>query len=421
MNIWLLHVGEELPVDPNPRLFRYGYLAEALAQRGHQVLRWAPTFQHARKVQRFDSDQRVTIAPGYDIQFVYADGYRRNISWARYRSYQTLARRFEQLASDETAPDLIVSGIPSPAWCAAALRYAEPQNIPVVVDVRDLWPDIFLTAIPSSARWLARPALSPLFAQAKSICKRSTGITGVSQAYVDWGLRNARRPATAADRVIPLGYQEHEFAPRELADKIAWLKTQGVDPSKTIACFFGLFEKSYDLDCLIETARHLQAQGRTDLQFVLCGRGSKESSVRSAAEVLNNVVLLGWVDPATIAAVMRLASIGLATYASDALQSLPNKPFEYMAGGLAVVSSLRGELAQLLDQHGCGVTYPAGHSLALAKCLEQLMDAPKRLCQMRESAYRAFKTSFRAETLAHQMVDHLESIVGSSSEEVLAA
>jgi len=54
-----------------------------------------------------------------------------------------------------------------------------------------------------------------------------------------------------------------------------------------------------------------------------------------------------------------MSDIGLAPYgpSDDKRMSLPNKPFEYMAGGLPILSSIEGELVDLLRMHDCGVSY----------------------------------------------------------------
>ena len=60
MRAWLLTVGEPLPCDgPNERLHRTGLLAEALHSRGHEVLWWSSTFDHARK--RFRESTRPAL------------------------------------------------------------------------------------------------------------------------------------------------------------------------------------------------------------------------------------------------------------------------------------------------------------------------------------------------------------------------
>ncbi len=289
MNIWLLHVGEELPVDENPRLFRYGYLAEELARRGHQILRWAPTFQHARKVQRFDRHQLVEVSQRYRIQFVRARGYSKNISLARFQSYRELARQFACLASGHRVPDLILAGIPTPGWCEAAIRFAQPRQIPLVVDVRDLWPDIFGIALPHAIRPVARRVFDPLYRQTARVCRQATGLTGVSQSYLDWGLANAGRQITSFDRVFPLGYSESHLDDATLREKREWLVAQGVEPQKTLCTFFGLFEKSYDLRSVLNAAHLLQEEGRQDIQFVLCGSGSKLPQLQREAANLGNV------------------------------------------------------------------------------------------------------------------------------------
>src|SRR4029079_9109212 len=135
MRVWLLHIGEELPVDGTTRLFRYGYLARALTERGHNVLRWAPTLRHATKQFRISADVRVPVWENYTIQFVHSPGYRRNAGFERLGTYRVLDRRFREMSARESVPDLIVAAIPSLEWAAAATEYGRRHGIPVVVDV----------------------------------------------------------------------------------------------------------------------------------------------------------------------------------------------------------------------------------------------------------------------------------------------
>ncbi len=104
MRVWLLHVSEELPMDGSKRTFRYGYLAEALHERGHRVLRWAPTFRHRTKRHRFEADHRAEVSSGYEIQFVHSAGYQRHISYARLRAYRELAGRLVSLCIEKRGP-----------------------------------------------------------------------------------------------------------------------------------------------------------------------------------------------------------------------------------------------------------------------------------------------------------------------------
>jgi glycosyltransferase involved in cell wall biosynthesis len=426
MRVWLLHIGEHLPVAtrhpaepvagcPPARLCRYGYLAQSLVERGHEVLRWAPTFCHVKKRHRFTADHRLPINDKYAIQFVHSSGYRRNAGVQRLRTYQVLGRRFRQLATEELPPDVIVAAIPSLEWADAAVDYGQRRRIPVVIDVRDLWPDVFLHALPSVARPLGRWLLAPYYRLARRACRQADAIVAVSQTYLDWALELAGRERQPRDLVVPLGFEPEPVPADEMQEKVATLCRRGIDPQRPICLFAGLFERSYDLATVVEAARRLEAAGRGDVQFVLCGDGSSMPSLRRRAAGLHSVHLTGWVDAATLQAAASIATIGLCAYADGALQSLPNKPFEYMAGRLAMVSSLPGEMAALVARHQCGLTYRAGDADSLADCLTSLLSNRRQLESMRRQAYDAWSRHYRSCDVYGRLADRLTSLTAAGT------
>jgi glycosyltransferase involved in cell wall biosynthesis len=395
MRVWLLHVGEELPVDGPQRRYRYGYLAEALRQQGHEVVRWAPTFRHLAKLHRFTSDRRVTVASGYDIQFVHAPGYRRNVGLRRLYSYRALDRRFRALAASEPQPEVIVAAIPSLEWANAAVDFAQLHRIPVVIDVRDIWPDVYLNALPRIIRPATRLLLARQFQSARRACRGASALMAVSQSYLQWALKLASRAANQHDTVVPLGYEADVVPAEVIRARMAPLAGRGIDPRRPTCFFAGRFERSYDLSTVVDAARILQSEGN-DLQFVLCGDGAHLARVAKQARGLRNVAFLGWVDTVTVQAVASFSCIGLCAYARDATQSVPNKPFEYMASRVAVVSSLSGEMAELLDRHQCGRTYHANDACSLADCLASLLRSRDELDRMRTNAYEAWSHHYRS-------------------------
>jgi glycosyltransferase involved in cell wall biosynthesis len=410
MRVWLLHVGEELPVDGAVRRYRYGFLAEALVNAGHDVLRWAPTFRHLAKKQRYATDCRVSITPRYDIQFIQSPGYRRNIGLQRLRSYRILDRRLRKLAERETPPDLIVSAIPTLEWANAAVDLGRANGIPVVIDVRDVWPDVYLNALPAIARPAMRLFLAGQFRLAERACRYATAITAVSRSYLNWALKLAQREVGESDAVVPLGFEPDPVPAAALTDRISMLRRRGIDPARPTCFFAGRFERSYDLATVIDAARRLRDRGRNDVQFVLCGDGAQMATIQSRACQSGNVHLLGWVDPATMQAVASVSSIGMCAYASDATQSVPNKPFEYMAARVAVVSSLQGEMAELLDKYQCGLTYRADDSNSLANCLAMLLDNPALLERMRCNAFEAWTRHYKSGDIYAGFVKRLMNI-----------
>ena len=67
MRVWLVKVGEPLPIDRMVRPFRYGVLAQMLASEGHEVTWWTSTFDHVTKKQRYAQNQTVDVERGYRI------------------------------------------------------------------------------------------------------------------------------------------------------------------------------------------------------------------------------------------------------------------------------------------------------------------------------------------------------------------
>jgi glycosyltransferase involved in cell wall biosynthesis len=411
MNVWLAHMGEPLPIDGPVRLHRYGILSTFLSGQGHRVTQWAPTFVHVQKSYRCRSDRRVAVGERYEIELLHATGYRKNISLSRYRFHRGIAAAYERRARDKEAPDVILCGMPTPEMCAATIAYGQQHGVPVVLDVRDLWPDVYLTALPARLRRLARAALAPAFRANRRLFRAAAAIFAVSESYLQWGLSHAGVPRDPLDGVFPLGYSGSTVPAPERERAAVTLRALGVDPDKLICCFFGQFGNSYDLQTVIKAAALLRAGGQTSIQFVLCGDGERLPALRRQAAGLDNVIFTGWLEAAALEQVRMWSSIGLAAYSAGAPQSLPNKAIDYVAGGLALLSTLPGELAWWLERYGCGLTYQAGHAHALATMIRELAGDPGRLAAMRRQASALYREQFMAEAIYPSLIQRLEEIL----------
>ena len=104
-----------------------------------------------------------------------ARGYSNGRSLGRILDHIAITRRFRRLARTQPAPDVIVASMPTPGLCRAAVDYGRENNVPVVLDMRDMWPDIFADAVPRLARPLARCLLFPMLRRARAACATSTG------------------------------------------------------------------------------------------------------------------------------------------------------------------------------------------------------------------------------------------------------
>ena len=57
MKIWIVTIGEPLPIEKNKRLHRSGILMTYLQRAGHEVVWWTSTFEHVSKVHIYKQDK----------------------------------------------------------------------------------------------------------------------------------------------------------------------------------------------------------------------------------------------------------------------------------------------------------------------------------------------------------------------------
>lgn len=417
MNIWIVCVGEPLPTDEGgQRPLRAGMLTDALLSRGHQVTWWTSTFNHSSKRHRAARNQEVTSPNGARLWLLHGVGYKRNIGLSRLLNHMQLARQFTRLAPGERPPDLIFCCWPVMELAAAVLNYAEPRSIPTILDVRDLWPDIFLEAIPRAARPLAKIVLAPYERLTRAAFRRASGVVGISQGYLNWGLARANRGMTSSDAVFPLGYPEPDWSRVSPAAGRKYLQALGVDDSRLVCWFLGTFGDTYDLEPVIHAARLLQERGLTQYQFVLSGEGEWRESYEKLAAGLKNIVFTGWLNADGIASMMRVARVAIAAYRKGAPQGLPNKIFEYMAAGLPILSSLEGECRLFLDENECGLSYPPGSTAGFFNALMSLTENEKLAGDLGAKALSAFRQRYSARIIYPQIIEHIAGMVGPADE-----
>jgi len=97
--------------------------------------------------------------------------------------------------------------------------------------------------------------------------------------------------------------------------------------------------------------------------------------------------------------------------------SLPNKPFEYMAGGLPILSSIQGELKAILDDQKCGHTYVANSVEDLVESLRWFQKCPDEAIEMGRRGRDLLENSFSNEKVFENVEKQLSNIIDPSPSE----
>jgi len=411
MNVWICIAYDPLPgIDHAIRLLRYGALAEQLAASGHSVVLWSSTFDHFQKKQRFNANRSVQVSENLRVELLHAPAYAKNVSWARIRHNRSLARAFTVRANESQSPDIIFAGIPCLELTEAAVRYAQEQRVPLIADIQDIWPEVHVTLLPRLLRPFGRWVLSREFKRAQRIFQASTAVTAVSRQYLDWGcaLRGEHR---GYDQVFHLGYRLPPPALLESAKRRATEFRQRfrIPHDRILTTFVGQFAASYDVDTIIQAARLLES-GKNHTHFVLAGAGDKFARIKKSTQGMTTVTLTGWLESQDTITLLQQSHMGLAAYSRSAPQSLPYKPFEYMAFGLPIINSLLGELREIIKNHGIGEYYEAGDAHSLAAAVDAFAQSPKMREQAGRRARELYVQQFDGELIANRLITHLERV-----------
>ena len=411
MRVWIITVGEPVPLPGrNDRLLRSGVLASYLAERGHEVEWWTSRVDHIRKAFFPVAEMELQHGERLRIHFLRGRLYRKNVSLARLVNHREIAHDFTIRSSALPVPDFVLCSLPPLELSLAAVEFGRRSGCPVYLDIRDLWPDVYEQVFPPSVRWLGRILFRPFRHIASRAVAGAIGLFAVSETYLDWGLRLARRERRASDLVITFGYPT---PPPVNETEIVDLRTQlDLRPDQFVAWFVGSFAGRCDLGTIIEAARQL-AQ-RSDIVFVLSGAGDREAAWRSQAAGLPNVRFTGWVDRRSIACLLRIASVGLVCYTADASMSLTNKIFEYMSGGLPLIVGLRGEAEALVARLGCGVVYTPGDQDDLVRATLTVADDPALRARLARASAKGFREEFAEEVIFPRLVRAIEARANQS-------
>ena len=290
-----------------------------------------------------------------------ANGAARLANWITYAvSAGVEALRLER-------PDVVYASSPHLLAGLTGWLLAKRWRVPLVLEIRDLWPRVLIDMGQLAEDSKVYRALSAL---ERFLYRRAERIVvlaaGTERSLVADGV------APEKLRLIPNGAEPSDFVP---SAPVADLRRR-FGFTGTVALYAGAHGPANGLDLLIDAAAELRHE-RPQLRLVLVGGGVDKPRLaeRIDAEGLTNVELRDPVPKSAIPELLAAADIGLHVLADVALFRYgvsPNKLFDYLAAGLPVITNTRGEVADLVEASGAGLAVaPDG----LADGLRQMVDA----------------------------------------------
>ena len=185
---------------------------------------------------------------------------------------------------------------------------------------------------------------------------------------------------------------------------------------RKLAIYTGNIGPVNNSELLFETARLLQARGRTDLLILLIGDGQQRELLEKKAQEANleHFRILGLIPKTELVHWVQRAMCCLVPLRGAPIidTSSPNKLFDSMAAGAPVIQTTNGWIRAFLEAENCGFTVDPNSPEELADMLIQLAEDPELRRITGENARRLARERFDKKILAQTMLAGLERIHG---------
>jgi len=340
-NIWFVCIGESVPFDNNfSSLHRCGQLAHQFSLDGYNISWFTSKFDHFNK-SFLDVEDHTQLSKNFEIFYLLANSYKKNISFSRFINHYSLAREFKKKIKSLSKPDIIYASFPTIELAYQAVKFGKVNNIPVVVDFRDLWPDIFLTAFPKILHPFAMIALLPWYIQRRYIFKNATSIIAISDGFLKFAQENSNKRKTSYDRVFHKSY-------------ISNLNITKAKSKIFKAIYFGAISRNKtNLRSVIEVFNNLGDQ----YELIICGDGDDLEYYKAISS--KNIIFKGFIEKNDLETIVAQCRVGIVPLKSrlDFTKAIPNKAIEYLSYGVPILTSLSGDSQNFIENNKVGLFY----------------------------------------------------------------
>jgi glycosyltransferase involved in cell wall biosynthesis len=209
---------------------------------------------------------------------------------------------------------------------------------------------------------------------------------------------------TDTSMVIPVGAPDEWYA---AAAGRASTRHEASGQTPNIV-FYGLFTPLQGTPVIAKAIRLLAERG-VKPRVSLVGTGQDFETVHTLLSGLNNVEFIPWIEPERLPSFVAGHDISLGIFSDTpkGLHVVPNKVYQSMAAGTAVITSDTPPQRRML---GDGVSYTQpGNAEQLADAIESLAQHPDRLARARAQASTVAAT-FTEREVTKQLAQWLQSL-----------
>lgn len=306
-------------------------------------------------------------------------------------------------------PDILIASSPPLFPHVAGALAAGVRRIPLVLEIRDLWPDYLV------GMGVLRAGSLPsrgLFALERALLARARHTVVVTESFRD--RIAAKGVAPEEITVIPNGVDLSFYRPAEEPPPLPSLERR---PGEFLVGYLGNFGAGQGLSAVLEAAARLV--GDPAIRFVVAGDGPERENLSArAAEVgIRNLTLHPPIPKEQTRAFYNACDLCVVPLAAFPIlrETVPSKIFEVMGCARPVLAALEGEGAAIVRESDGGLVVPPEDAEAIAGAITRmagLAQTERTAMGLRGRAYVG--DHYTREVLADRYLDALRRVVAKA-------
>lgn len=334
----------------------------------------------------------------------------------RFLNMVSFASALTKASRTVASPDAVVATYPSPFAAFAANRIAKRCNAKFILEIGDLWPQVW---IERKAFPVYHPFIVILSAIQKYLFKRTRTYVS-SLPYVNDFLQE-RGVKDYSFTWVPNGINLDDYRqngnenknPGLVEDILETMKSKSAS-GKLNVIYVGGIGVGNRVDHIVESAKILKDRNDTKICFHIIGDGHSKEAIRKYVtdNSLDTVTVWPPVNRSSVPLLLKNADVGIQCLHNNPIYRYGvnlSKLYDYMAAGLPVIFSAEVR-NNLVGQYNAGITVPPGNPESIASALQEFssMTHDER-CEMGRRGQEGILRDYNIEKLSRK---YLEVITG---------
>ena len=297
-------------------------------------------FSHRTKEKRKKNNENLR----YKLTYVEELGYKKNVSIKRFFSHYIFAKNLRKYLANRKKTDVIYCSIPSTDAAYYVTKYAKKNNIKLIIDIQDLWPEAFKMVF--NIPIISDIIFYPMNRKANFVYKNADKIIGVSETYVNRAL--------SVNRKVEKGLSV--FLGTDLNYFDSLIKNDEKYNDFTIV-YIGTLGHSYNIKLIIDALEQVKLKYNKNINFLIMGDGPLKNEFQSYSKNKNlQIEFTGRLKYEDMVPRLKKCHLAVNPIVDGSAGSIINKVGDYAAAGLPVINTQNCiEYIELIEKYKVGI------------------------------------------------------------------